>query len=55
MITHTLTINLAGKARPIKIVADHAVTTDGQILFYDERDRLIAEIPTAIIIAHTES
>lgn len=55
MITHHLTLLIAGKARPLTIVADHVVTGETKTFFYDQDGRGIAEVPTETIIAHTES
>jgi hypothetical protein len=55
MVTHHLTVLIAGKARPLTIVADHVVTGETKTLFYGQGDQLIAEVPTETIIDHTES
>jgi len=55
MITHSLTLNIGGKAQGLKIHADHVVTAETHTLFYTDTDVLIAEVPNAIIIEHTEA
>jgi hypothetical protein len=55
MITHSLTLNIGGKAHGITIHADHVVTSETHTLFFTEADVLIAEVPNAIIIEHTEA
>lgn len=56
MTTHRLTISVAGKERPLVIYADHCVISQAnEIDFYDAADRLIATVPSDIVIKHTES
>lgn len=56
MITHRLTLSVAGKERPLVICADHCVVTESdEIQFYDATDHLIATVPSSTIIEHTES